>query len=875
MKSLSKLYCLFILLCLANFTFGQDVETHAKDHYSKTIFTTSKGKATIYFPNADGSKTISGTVVIDPTGRNYKQRQKNREQLQQLTLSLDQNSIPLHEGIFTLNTTNDIASISLKKGNKTIASTILSSEGRTVSCTSLCMPNYIVAGNPAAISSASFDGNACEDCVSLGGSPISILAESEHITILDIPEDLQGQQLLSITEDGTTHEQTVNVLQLSLSADQLSLRSGQQTQLSIIINGTEGLEEDITVNIINKSPQNIRLEGGNQQQLIISQNAGNSFQESLTINAISSGGFSISATIEPDELDEQQNDEPLCNCSIDGDLFLINPEACTDLGGQCTTSNNNPITASILSQNTHYDETVFHVALFSYDDDISGLEDDILDKWDEWDRAKARKKDAEEHHNELVAIDEILDKVPDTYKDDLKNAIDALEKVKQGLPEDYDSDTLQQAVADAEARVKTCEEHIKSLEKQRVALVKQLEEEKKAIEDLVEEIDEVLNDYGCKNGPCGASVTFEDGKATIDYNLPKDMNAGDEQLFEELLADFYKKSSSYRKGNKALKELSQAIEDAKDDCSTLNEALAKAKAAKAQADAVAAAELEVEDICEQIKRLLKKLQRWCKNNPDHCDFLKDIEALLSQCPKTEEELKGFWDDFDALLKKKKNLEDDFGKAAEDAQNDMDDIEDEVNDIKGAIQDLEDVKRKDQERKDQIAREKAAAAKAAADEAKARAAAAKKKKRARKKKDKEVKDLIKKIKSHDAADEVLKDYIKDLVISLGLDKLDDVSGDAKIGTLIGGLLTAKDIPDCACKLFKALKEALKAHNKGQDPFIYANEFIRHFKDCADLPHISSVMEGAQQLSEAIQSLTPEQTKQALEGITRVIRIQECK
>ena len=878
MKALLTRYASFILFLTITFSYSQNsISSKNINNLSVTTINTNEGTIQVLLPRINHGQTISGTVLLEPSGKTNKKINKNLDKLMQLTLSIGQVSIPLNDSSFTLSTSSPELNLALKNQNKIVASSDISIANDAVNCSSICFPNYITASSYSSINGTVFDGNACSDCVTLGGSPVTVLAESENMLIVSVPDGLQGQQTLSITENQNTYEHELNVLQLSLSVGQLNLLRGQQTDLSITVTGFEGLDETIPLELTNNSQDNISLQDGNVQEILIvpSENPSGVFQSVQTIRATDNGNFSISANIQPSDTNQDSDNEQLCSCKIGDDLLLIQPEACEELGGQCHTGENNlpPVESSEVSLTP---SLTFHGVLISIDDDIAEAEEDILEEWEKWDKAKERKEEADENHNDLVAIDEILDKVPGTYKDKLKKIVDSLANAKREFPDGINHDALQNAVANAEARVKACEEHLETLKKQAQDLEEQVEEDEEAVKKIVDEMSEILDDYGCKNGPCKATVSFEDGKAKIDYNFPKNgMDAGDQQLFDELIAEYYKKAKAYKDSHKKHKETLEAIEDAEEDCKDMSEALDKAQEAKDKADAAAAIEQEAEAICDEIKRLLKRLERWCKNNPDLCDFLKDIEDLLKQCPKTDAELDDFWDAFDDLLKKKKELEDDFAKQAEDAQGDMDDAEDTINDLKGEIDNLEDEKREDQARKDQIKRDKAAAAKAEADEARARAAAAKKKKRERDKKDKEVKDLIKKAKSHEGADEVLEGYIKDLIMSLALDELDEASGDAKIGKLLGAILTAKEIPECACKLYEALKQALAAHNRGEDPFVYANEFIRHFKDCADLPHISTIMEGAQQLSEAIQSLTPAQTKQALEGITRVIRIQECK
>ncbi|OUR93922.1 hypothetical protein A9Q87_04225 [Flavobacteriales bacterium 34_180_T64] len=275
--------------------------------------------------------------------------------------------------------------------------------------------------------------------------------------------------------------------------------------------------------------------------------------------------------------------------------------------------------------------------------------------------------------------------------------------------------------------------------------------------------------------------------------------------------------------------------------------------------------------CE-LKRLLRRLKTWCKNHPEHCDFLDDIEDLSETCPKSIEELDDFWKAFDALLTKKKELEDRLGKAAEDAQDDMDEIDDDVTELEKDIKNLNEQKRKkyleDQARKQKSAQaeaKEAAAAKAAADKRK-------KKKKQQKKDDDKIKKLIKNAKSNDAGDDAFKNLIK----GMGLDLLDEATGNAKLGKIIGGILVVKNMPDCACKMFEMLQQAVRAQLNGQDLFryVFTNEYLRQWNSCANLPVFSSIMIGAEELSEAIGDMSKAQCRKTIKALDQAMRVQ-CK
>jgi len=661
-------------------------------------------------------------------------------------------------------------------------------------------------------------------------------------------------------------------LQLDISAGKLNLSRAETTTLNIEVSGLEGLEEEVPLKIVNKSPSNISLEGGNNQEIHIQPN-GDRYRLSKTIQATQGGDFEISANIASPDILDSEEPKPLCDCLIDDYSYLISPEACEKLRGNCSNIFNNQVVTQY--KNPSYKLADFYInnyvqfVSFSYDDDIKGLEDDIEDKWKEYHKAQKRKAENEAKYNDLVSIDEVLDSVPKTYRENLRRIIDSLTNIKKQLPENVDNSVFQKAVENAQSRVDACKERIVNLKKEEIALKEKLKTQKEALIKIFEEYADVLQKDGCKT-----SFSFNEN-GEFEYKIDcsnADLDGDLEEFRAQLLNEVLKAKRQYKSTKKTLEEFPDKLKEAGKDCDELSEALIKAKEAKAKADLVSVIELEAEDICKQTQRLLKRLYYWCKNNPDHCHFMEDIADMLTSCPKTQEELDEFWKNFDALLKKKKALEDGFAKTVKEAQKDMDKVDEDVAGLEEDINNLENAKRKRDQRIRDAKAAKDAEERAEAAAAAKRKAASDKKRRERKKADKKIKDLIKKAKSSEAGD----DAFEDLLEGMGLSLLDDASGAGKIGTLIGGILVVKDMPDCACKMFKLLQQAISAQLKGEDLFrdVFTNEYLREWNSCANLPVFSSIMIGAKELSEAIGGMSKEQCRKAIEALDQAMRVQ-CK
>lgn len=117
-------------------------------------------------------------------------------------------------------------------------------------------------------------------------------------------------------------------------------------------------------------------------------------------------------------------------------------------------------------------------------------------------------------------------------------------------------------------------------------------------------------------------------------------------------------------------------------------------------------------------------------------------------------------------------------------------------------------------------------------------------------------------------------LQELLESLGLTLLDEVTGNLKLGTILGGLLTVAEIPECTCKILKAMR-ALFAESHGDFIDLYANEVIRQWRECANLPTISSVELGATQLAQAVKRVPRQQRQRIVAALDRAMKLNHCR
>ncbi len=266
-------------------------------------FDIKEGKINVFLPPLSATVTLSGTVYLEPTG---KDSSRNLTALQAYSLSLGDQVIPVQRGSFQLRLPADpgsgMISLQLKNsGGQIIKNEQLPVTKAPVNSSSFIIPTYIVSGEPASVT-GNFDGNITNASVKINGEKIELLAESASRLYFTSTANHTGKSTVECKENGITQTSASNILKLDLSVDKTNLRRGQQTLFHIKISGLEGLEEKVPVTIQNTSPSVITLEGGNTQQIVVVPQKDaplGALEITRTIQSQKNGNFSVSVTIIP------------------------------------------------------------------------------------------------------------------------------------------------------------------------------------------------------------------------------------------------------------------------------------------------------------------------------------------------------------------------------------------------------------------------------------------------------------------------------------------------------------------------------------------------------------------------------------------------
>ena len=105
-------------------------------------------------------------------------------------------------------------------------------------------PPIALAGRTSVVR-GSFSGDGTKTKISIGGKPVQIIAGNQRSIFFAVPDGTPAGYTKITIEDGGRHaEIPVAILTLSMSADQLKLKRGQQTKVHVTISGPESWSDE-------------------------------------------------------------------------------------------------------------------------------------------------------------------------------------------------------------------------------------------------------------------------------------------------------------------------------------------------------------------------------------------------------------------------------------------------------------------------------------------------------------------------------------------------------------------------------------------------------------------------------------------------------
>lgn len=307
--------------------------SHSEQGLSYVGFETGEGRVTAVMPSrVHAGDVISGTVLADPRGKNERQRSGNAKVLSGYVIEMENAPSPAKKGRFTwkipVSVAGGVVGLLLKDSRGVVVArspfTVdpsprtslfsLLSSGRTGELLpdefrvirkrtgyDIALPGYLRAGQTEMITGL-FDGDSQNSAITLGDAELGVLAESPEGIFFTTPDSLSGRSTLGVTEQDNTYSKEVNIVELQLAADRLTLTRGQTTLVSMEVSGLDGLESPLSLTISNLTPEIITMGGGNEQRKLIDpREAGPDgiFRETREVTATQSGAFSVLVAVEP------------------------------------------------------------------------------------------------------------------------------------------------------------------------------------------------------------------------------------------------------------------------------------------------------------------------------------------------------------------------------------------------------------------------------------------------------------------------------------------------------------------------------------------------------------------------------------------------
>ena len=285
---------------------------------------------------------------------------------------------------------------------------------------------------------------------------------------------------------------------------------------------------------------------------------------------------------------------------------------------------------------------------------------------------------------QLKKLDKRLDYLPNDYKNAVDDILDSLDRLKNDYPGISDPAGLAQKVKNAEKAAQDCEDKTAALEEELSKNEKKCRELKKKQDAILEKIHSLFTENGFR-GSYGyhANGRYHWGYLGREGSANTDYgNLPWEKEVAKLKKELKKLNKEYIKCLKKSKKLPEMIAENKERCTEMQDAIDKAKENQARGNVYASVKSELEQECKWAKRALKKLKEWCDTNPDICHLGDKIDDLL------EEDCPETRDEWDKFWDKVKDLLKDKKELEDKLKNDSNDGFKKVKGIEDEIENAE-------------------------------------------------------------------------------------------------------------------------------------------------------------------------------------------
>jgi CHAT domain-containing protein/tetratricopeptide (TPR) repeat protein len=280
---------------------GYRIDSNTNNGLYVTNFTTPQGLIRVNLPDdMVAGDTASGSIYTEPTGKNETERNQNLEDLNSYVIDLAGQKTTVRDRTFTRSIKGTIAIVLSHHGQSVATATIPIAVTAPPQPTQFTVPTGGQQGRLIEIDCPCNGTFSSQDYARIGGTTLSLIAESPRKLIVHNTSEVSGPTNLDLVENGSAMQCPFRNIAINLSATRLSLIRGETTTLHVMVLGLGGMSGDQSVDLLNTSPGVIRMSGGDQQHLTIhgtELRPDGTYSIDRTLTGITAGSFNVTATL--------------------------------------------------------------------------------------------------------------------------------------------------------------------------------------------------------------------------------------------------------------------------------------------------------------------------------------------------------------------------------------------------------------------------------------------------------------------------------------------------------------------------------------------------------------------------------------------------
>ena len=239
-----------------------------------STFATPQGTLRLYLPDdANAGDQVSGLITAQPAGQTKTEKDMNLGEIASFNLVFDSKTSPVIDGKAKWRipvSANSIVIVLQNKDGKEIGRTdipLQDSKQDPIAAFGLAGVSQI--GKPIQINGP-FDGDLDNTQIDMNGQQLNVIAESPRRVIVAAPEGMSGLVTLQLKENQQSMHCSYQAVGISLSAPKTSLSSGEETTVTIAVDGLTNVNTNVALELKNESPGIVNMEGGSVQNIDIS-----------------------------------------------------------------------------------------------------------------------------------------------------------------------------------------------------------------------------------------------------------------------------------------------------------------------------------------------------------------------------------------------------------------------------------------------------------------------------------------------------------------------------------------------------------------------------------------------------------------------------